>query len=290
MKANISGLLVVALACLASAVLPASVQAQQEYKTFEEARSAGMKLARNRQYAESQEPLEAALRLAPDDKARLSVYQALVPAYRILPEIDKMLEANEFIIRHSDRTAGRSLPARDVASFLHQRGKVDVGIERYEAQLKKDPDDIAALSILAVIYTRLKRDEGRGQEFASRQGEVDRKIAQGVAQRLEKEAQASPDVAASTLKDAAQLWLEAGEKAKAVATAKRSASSPPEKRSEVLTFYWREGLGDVFLATAEPKLAVEQFEAAVASAAFDQQRKAAEKKLAEAKAAAALKQ
>ena len=288
MKANLSGLLVAALACLASAVLLPSARAQDKYKSFEEARSEGGRLVRNRQYAEAQEPLEAALRLAPDDKARLSVYQALVPAYRTLPEIDKLLEANEFIIRHSDRSAGRSLPARDVASFLHQRGKVDVGIERYEAQLKKDPDDIAALSILSIIYTRLKRDEARGQELARRQAEVDRKIAQRVAEKLEKEAEASPNQAASHLKDAAQLWLEAGEKAKAVATAKRSAGSPPEKRSELLTFYWHDGLGDVFLATAEPKLAVEQFEAALA-VARDFQRKAAEKKLAEAKAAAILK-
>jgi hypothetical protein len=117
---------------------------------------------------------------------------------------------------------------------------------------------------------------------------VERELARGVAEQMEKSAEASPMTTASQLKDAAQLWLEAGDKAQAVAVAKRSASGPPEARSELLTFYWRDGLGDVFLNAAEPKLAVSQFEEALKVVKIEGQRKATEKKLAEAKEAAAL--
>lgn len=269
--------------CLAQSAL-----AQGPYKSFDEARSAGARLVRGQQFAEAQAPLEAALKMAPDDAARLSIYQMLVSAYRVSPEIDKKVEANEFVIRHTDRRPGRSLAARDLASFLHQRGKLDEAIERYEAKIKEDPEDVAALSVMAIIYAQLRRDKAKADEYAKQLEHVDKKIARGVAQRLEQQAEASPALSASLFKDAAQLWLEAGEKAKAVAAAKRSASSPPEKRSTLLTFYWHDGLGDVFLSTAEPQLAVGQFESALA-VALEHQRKPTQAKLDKAKEAAALK-
>src|SRR5688572_27748354 len=117
---------------LSIAMLPAA-SAEEKFKSYDDARLAAARLLRQGRLAEAQEPLEATLRLAPDDKARLDVYRALSDVYRQLPEIEKKLEADEFIIRHSPRRAGRSVPARDVVSFLHQRGKTDLGIERYQA-------------------------------------------------------------------------------------------------------------------------------------------------------------
>src|SRR5688500_14314077 len=155
MKTIVCHRLTTLLACLLWFSQSAIASAQEKYKTYEEARSEGGRLLRNQQLAEAQAPLEAALRLAPDDKARLDVYQGLVNVYRILPEIDKKLEANEFVIRHSERRAGRSLASGDVVSFLHQRGKIDVALQRYEAQLKEDPRDVAALSVLTDIYKRI---------------------------------------------------------------------------------------------------------------------------------------
>src|SRR5262245_34333504 len=108
--------------------LSLSVSAQEKYKDFDDAFSAGARHVRAGRHAEAMEPLEAALKLAKDDEQRLKAYQALVPAYRQLPEIDKMLAAQEFVIRHTERRAGRSLAAGDVASFLFQRGKLDAGI------------------------------------------------------------------------------------------------------------------------------------------------------------------
>ena len=270
---------------LALASVPAGLGAQEFYKSFEEAYGAGVRLLRDQQFAASQAPLEAALKLAADDKSRLKAYQALVPAYRQLPEIDKMLEAQEFVIRHTERRAGRSIAAGNLASFLHQRGKTDAAIARYEAALQTDAKEIAALSVLATIYTRTKRDAQRGPDLIKRLEAADKYLAGQLAQRLENDADSAPRTAASILKDAATAWLEAGDKAKALAAVKKSLSSLPEDRSELLVFYWRDGLGDVFLATDEQAEAAKQFEAALSVVKIDGYRKATEKKLAEAKGA-----
>jgi tetratricopeptide (TPR) repeat protein len=276
--------------CCFAVILPllgCSLAAAQAPQSFDEAMRQAAPLHNARKFAEAQAPLEAALKFAMNDEQKKRVYSALVPAYRMLPEIDKFLEAQEFLIRHADRRAGRSIAARDIASFLHQRGKIDAGIERYEARLKADAKDPAALSVLETIYMRVKRDENRWAALTAQLETLNSEIAAGVATRLEKDAEAAPQTAATLLKDAAALWLEAGDKAKALAAAKKSLAQPPEARGELLIYYWREGLGDVFLAAGEPTAAAEQYQAAIAAAAnLGPQRQATEKKLADAKAAA----
>jgi tetratricopeptide (TPR) repeat protein len=279
--------LLLAVLLIVPAAWPSQSSAQDKYKNYSEAFSAGNKLVREKQLAAAQEPLEAALKLATDDEQRLHAYEVLVPVYRQLPAIDKMLEAQEFIIPHTERRAGRMNSARDLASFLHQRGKTDDAIARYDARLQKDPKDVVALSVLTIIYTRLKRDEDLGLKYTQRLDEANRELASKLAERLEKNAAAAPQTAASILKDAATAWLEAGDKPKALAAAKKSAASPPESRTEILVYYWRDGLGDVFAATGEPALAIPHFEAALAATSIAGHKQATEKKLAEAKAAAA---
>ncbi len=137
--------------------------AQEKYKDFEDAFIEAARHVRRGDYPAAVAPLEAALALAKDDVQRKRTYEALVPAYRQSPEIDKMLVAQEFIIRNTERRAGRSLAARDVASFAFQRGKLDAIVERYDAQLQKNPRDPAALTILAAIYTQAKRNDPAGQ-------------------------------------------------------------------------------------------------------------------------------
>jgi tetratricopeptide (TPR) repeat protein len=286
MTARIPRLLLAVLLVVAAA-WPSPSLAQEKYKNYSDAFSQGNKLVREKQLAAAQEPLEAALKLATDDEQRLHAYELLVPVYRQLPAIDKMLEAQEFIIPHTERRSGRMNAARDLASFLHQRGKTDDAIVRYDARLQKDPKDVVALHVLTIIYTRIKRDEDLGLKYTQRLDEANRELASKLAERLEKDAAAAPHTAASTLKDAATAWLEAGDKPKALAAAKKSAASPPESRSDLLVYYWREGLGDVFLAAGEPKLAIPHFEAAIAVTPIAGHKQATEKKLAEAKAAAA---
>ncbi|HEX5103347.1 MAG TPA: hypothetical protein VFV87_06030 [Pirellulaceae bacterium] len=275
------------LACAAAVSWPSdSSLGQEKYKNFDDAYSQGARLLNRMQIAAAQEPLEAALKLAADDSARLRVYQALVPAYRQLPEIDKMLEAQEFVIRHTPRKAGRSNAANDLASFLHQRGKIDVAIARYEAALKANPKDAAALSVLEKIFTRVKRDGERGPVLTRKLQELDSELAAASAEQLEKDAEAAPRTAAHIYKDAGLAWLEAGDKEKALAAAKKSLASIPESRGEQLVYFWRRGLGDIFLGAGEPAQAIPQFEAALAVVKIYGYRKDTEKKLAEAKEAA----
>ena len=279
--------------CIASIAVvifvPGILLAQESFRTFDEAFNAGARLARNQQFAEAQAPLEAALKLAADDKDRLKAYQALVPSYRQLAEIDKMLEAREFVIRHTDGKAGRSNAAGDLASFLHQRGKTDVAIARYETALAANADDIAALAVLAVIYSRTKRDKVRGPEFTKRLEAADKQLARKHAEQLETDAEAAPRTAATILKDAAAAWIEADDKPRALAAAKKSLASLPEDRGDLLVYFWRRGLGDALLAAGEPSQAIPQFEAALAVVTIDGYRKDTEKQLADAKAAAAKK-
>ena len=117
-------------------------QEKSKYKDAEEAYRAGI----GADPAKSRLALEEALRLAPDDKFKIKVYRSLTPIYRTLPEIDKMVEALEFILATSDSSAERSLTRSDLLSFVHQRGKVKELAARQEDRLKKIPDDRTALN------------------------------------------------------------------------------------------------------------------------------------------------
>lgn len=261
-----------------------TVSAQNTYKSYQDAMREGATLYRQQRYAEAQAPLEAALKLAPNDRERLNVYQALSAVYRQLPEIDKKLEANEYIIRNTERSAGRSLAASDLTSFLFQRGKIDAGIERYETLLKKSPKDLAALTVLSKIYDRAKREPARKAEIDKQLEAAEREVAAQHAERLEQQAAAEPQLAAWHLKDAATFWIEAKDNAKALAAARKSAEGPPESRNEQLACYWRDGLGDVYMAAGDINEAIKQYEAAVAVMSNPVLRKGPEKKLADAKA------
>ncbi len=268
---------------------PANAVAQEKYSDYDDAMIAASRFLRKNDFPSAIPPLEAALKLAKDDAQRLKAYQALVPAYRQQPEIDKLLTVHEFIIRHTDRKAGRSLAAGSVVSAAYQRGKLDAITERYDYMLQQNPKDPAALTILNSIYSQTKRNDSRTPVLKQQLEALDRELAEQFAQRLEKEAQTTPQTAAWLMKDAATAWLEAGDKAKALAIAKKTAAGPPENRNQQLTQMWHEGLGDVFLKTGEPQLAITHYEAAIASTSQPTAKQGLEKKLAEARGTAASK-
>jgi tetratricopeptide (TPR) repeat protein len=254
-----------------------------DYKDYNDAVRQGQQLARDKKYAEAQEALEAALKLAKDDKERVQAYQLLVTPYRQLPEIDKMLAAQEFLLLHAEQRARRKNAASDVGSFLHQRGKIDAGIERYEAKFKADPKDVAALHILTVLYKQYRRDEPSAKAFQTQVDSLDRELAKKLAEKHEAAAAAGPKLAAWNWKEAAVAWLEADDKAKALAAANKAAASGPEERTTILAYFWRDALGDVYLKCGEPKQAIPHFEAALLVAPSQNQRDELTKKLEEAK-------
>jgi hypothetical protein len=60
---------------------------------------------------------------------------------------------------------------------------------------------------------------------------------------------------------------------------------PAEQRSSILKYQWYSGLGDVFLETGEPQLAITHLEAALAHTDQPALRQNVEKKLAQARGA-----
>lgn len=278
-----------------------------KYTNADEAYSIGAVLYNARNFAGSQEPFEAALRLAPDDKYRVKVYRALLGAYRQLPEIDKFVDAVDFIISKSDSAAERSLARTDLLSFVHQRGKTNDLAKRYEAVLAKDDKNVTALYVLSELYADLKRDAKRSAELLERLAKVSAdggeplnvaasaKLAQQYvkqskykegAELFEKIAPLDTGLAAWHWKEAAQAWVKAKDKTRALAAAKASVAAGPEKRGELLLHFWHRALGQVFVEVGEPGLAIEHFEAAIANTKIEGYIKDCQGELAAAKSAA----
>jgi tetratricopeptide (TPR) repeat protein len=161
-------------------VLGPAVAAQTKYRSAQEAWSVGVAFYNSRNFEASREPFEAALAMAPDDKFRLKVYEALLPSYRLLPEAEKFIGACEFILTKSESPPQQSLTRRQLLAFVHQRGKTDELARRYEELLKKDPNDRLALYVLSELYAELKRDPQRAAALIERLAKLDQKAGQQV--------------------------------------------------------------------------------------------------------------
>lgn len=269
--------------CLSLAM--AAVVGAQDYSSAREARAAASAHFRTRNFAAAQAPLEAELRLTPetDKRARVEISRMLTACYRLLPEPDKMIGAIEYILENSESSSERSLAARDLSSFLHQRGKADMAITRYEERLKQNAKDPAALAVLTIIHLHLPSGQKeRGKVLEKQLQALDRERAVVKADRLAKEADKNPAAAASNWKDVAKAWLEAGDKEKAQAAVEKSLKSPPEARSGILTKFWHEGLGDVLLDLGQRDQAIAQYQQALKFAPAGLQ-KSLEDKIAKAK-------
>src|SRR6187401_2207558 len=99
--------------CVIGLDVPASqANGDDKYSSARAAAADAYKFMEKQDYKSAQEPLEAALKLAPDDAYRLKVYNNLMACYRLLPETDKMIEAFEFTIAKTKTDAERSLTAQ----------------------------------------------------------------------------------------------------------------------------------------------------------------------------------
>ena len=83
------------------------------------------------------------------------------------------------------------------------------------------------------------------------------------AELFEKIAPLDKNLAAWHWKEAAQAWIKAKDKPRAREAAK--AAADPELRGEQLLHFCHRALGQVFLETGEPTLAIEHLEAAIKS-------------------------
>jgi len=259
----------------------------EEFKTAKEARAAAVKLMRNKEYAQAQQPLEAALALTPegDEEDRVEIYRMLMPSYRLLPEVDKMKEAVDYIQTHGDSAIERKLVARDFANFVKQRGKTEWAATLYEAELKTDPKSPTALAVLSTIYADASDDKKtRASQLQIDLKNLDRERAAQKAESLEKLADQEQTAAASKWKDVAKAWLEAENKDRAKAAVEKSKKAFPETRSPLLGMYWHEGLGDVLMQLGDSEQAAIHYEEAVGLASSAPLKNPLRAKLAKAKA------
>jgi tetratricopeptide (TPR) repeat protein len=254
-----AGCAVIVAACLVAT--PA--WGQMEYGSAREAYSAGAKLYNMRKYAECREPFEAALRLSDDTQFKVRVYRTLIQSYRQLPEIEKMLEATDFIFEHGESAVAKSLIARDLTSFAHQRGKIQEVVEIHENKLKKNPEDRPALYTLSRIYDRAQPNPKRRAELQDVLKKVQQKDDRKLARQIERLAAEQPNVATRHWKDAAAAWLRAEEKQKARDAARQAEATGPETANDLLAHQWHKGMGDIYLGLDEPKKAIPHYESAI---------------------------
>lgn len=276
------GVLLVGLVAWVAA--PTSVRSDEEYPNANAAIAAASKFMRARDYKSAQAPLEVALKLAPDDAFRLKVYNNLMACYRLLPENDKMIEACEFTIAKTKENAERSLTAGSLTSFLFQRGKLDEARTTYEGRLAKDPNDLVSLVMLSAIHRVHFEDRDKAAQYKARLGLVEQSLAMQLAVEEEKLAATSAAQATAHWKQAAIYWMRAAENDKALSAARQAEATGPEKRGDLLLYFWHEHLGDVYLAANAPRDAIRHFEQAIETTKIDGYKKTCEKKLEEAKA------
>jgi len=287
--------------CLSSSAANAQ---KTKYTSAQEAYGVGAAFYNSRNFASAREPFEAALKMSEDERKKVEIHRALLASYRVEGKTDNFVSSAEYVITHSSQPAEQSLTTRELLSFVRERNLTDNLVKKYEAQLKKKADDRTALYLLSEIYANLKREPKRAAELLDRLAALDKKsgkpldVAQQAqlaqqyvqakkfkegAEIYEEIAPQDEKLAAWHWKEAADAWLRAGKKDKALTAAKKSADSKPETRSELLTHFWHKKLADVFLETGEAALAVPHYEEAIAKTTIDGYIKDSQKKLAEAK-------
>ena len=280
-------------------------KAKSSFKSGDEAFGVGAGFYNARNFAASREPFEASIILSgPDEEHRVKVFGALLQSYRQLGTTEEFTYASEYIIQHSERDAEQSLTRRGLLGFLYERGKLDPFIARHEERLKKNPKDRLSLYLLSELYTRMRENPARAIELIKQLSEVDGKEGAPVdinlssqlamqhirnkeyqkgAELYEKIAPLDERTGAWNWKEAAQAWLKLKQNDKALAAAKKADAAPAEKRSEQLTHFFHRGLGDVYLAVGEPKLAIPHYEQAIATTKIEGYVKDCTASLAEAK-------
>lgn len=249
-----------------------------KYQTFNEAFGVGATFYNSRNFSAARGPLEAALRMAPDDAARLKVYEALIACYRLEKKSELMMEAVEYVLKNSQRDAQKSLTSRSFLSFLYQRGEIPEAVKRYEQWLEKDPNDPVALLLLSEIYTRIQQNPKRAAELLERLRKITPVATDDPAAVMQQARLASQFIRARDYKNGAQIYeqlvdkdsklagyylkeaamarMKLGEKDTALILARRAVEAGPDTRTEQLTHFWSRQLGEFLLEHGEPAEAI----------------------------------
>jgi len=270
--------------CLAvlSALLVVVALRAQAPKEADKVYSEGVKHLNKKAYKEAIGPLERALSLAPDDAYRVKVYRALMPAYRTLSEPEKMAEACEFIVGHSDQLAERRTAAGSLSAFYFQRGLTAERLKGYRERYDKDRKDYAAVAMMSEMARTARLEKADAEAYKKRYQEAEREVAGRLAAAQEKLAGADKTQEAWRWKEAAVLWVAAGERPKALAAAAKAEAAGPEKR-DLLAHFWHAHLGDVYADGGKHAEAAKHFEKAIDATKIKGYQDACRLKLEEAK-------
>ena len=112
--------------------------------------------------------LEAALKLTTNKKLEAQIMRALLTPHQKDADYTKYKTTVEHIIRLPNSPAEKSVYRTQLVGFLHARGKSEESAERYEAILKKTPDDAATLYILSKLYATSIRDPKKSTAVTER--------------------------------------------------------------------------------------------------------------------------
>ena len=271
----------------------------QKFRSAEEAYRVGVAFYNSKNYEAARAPLEAALQMTGDNELRLKIYEALLPAYRAIPEFEPFQTASEFIITHSQRHAQRSLTRRAFLSFAFNRGQMDNLIKRYEGRLAEDRNDKTAIYLLSEIYSATHKNPRRAIELMEQLAKLEaaqQKPADGqkttaedlvmsakmarekgylarqyveakqyrkAAETYEEIAPLDPTTRAWNLKEAAAAWLKDGNKEQALRLALKADQGPPEARNDQLAHFFHRNLADVLMAVGRADLAVRHYRVAL---------------------------
>lgn len=266
-----------------------------EYKDAEEAYRVGAAFYNSRSYKNSRAPFEAAIRLAKDNEMKLKAYQALLPAYREIPEFEPFQTAAEFVITNSPQNADRSLTRRSFLSFANNRGQTDNLIQRYEAMLAKDKNNYLGVYLLSEIYSTNNKNPKRAVELLKQLEKLEAKKDPGTnkpetdadkikvarekaklaqqyanskdykraAKLYEEIAPLDPSTHAWNLKEAASAWLKDKNKKEALRVAEEAEKAEAEKRNDQLAHFFHRNMGDIFMQLNQPQKAIPHFEIAI---------------------------
>ncbi|HIE97760.1 MAG TPA: hypothetical protein EYG03_17770 [Planctomycetes bacterium] len=299
MSARTAKSLFIAATLTLTAMQSANGQGSGKYKTDKEAFGVGVAFYNSRNFKASRKPFEAALKLTTDDELRLKTNEALLQAYRLIPEFEPFRDAAEYVISNATSNAKRSLTRRSFVGFSYQRGQIDNLIKRYEKRLKKKSDDYLSVYMLSEIYQRVKSNPQRAIVLIkqlekinkvrnpSSDGKSDSKLSAADAAKIAREksklamqyarskdyrnaakvyqeiAPLVPTTQAWNLKEAASALLKLGEKKEALRVALEADKAKPEARNDQLAQFFHRGLGDILLSLDEPAKAVPHFKIAL---------------------------
>ncbi len=155
-------------------------------------------------------------------------------------------------------------------------GRFGEEVSLYRAISQESPDAMAAkvAGYRAKSYHRFQLTVGGGTLDVAASAKLaqqyvkQKKFKEG-AELFEKIAPLDKGLAAWHWKESAQAWIKAKDKLRARDAAKSAVAAGPEKRGDLLLHFWHRALGQVFLETGEPTLAIEHLEAAINSTTID---------------------